>query len=173
MCRARAVVAATLLGTALTSSACGADANGASSDIVHVPANLCALLSADEVSQAIGKPYPVPTRTHDGLGQQDCESVPAEGNTVSFTLFWGNCVDGRQPNMDCRNSVSGTFTRIRQEAATTNAVEQIPNLGEQAFCTPGPYATVTVLKRWYYLTAVADTCAQAQRLAGALPAKLG
>ncbi|GAB3028194.1 hypothetical protein [Mycobacterium bourgelatii] len=69
--------------------------------------------------------------------------------------------------------MSGTFARIKQEAASTSPVEQVPNLGEQAYCTPGPDAAVTVLKRWYYLTAVTDTCAQAQRLASALLTKLG
>lgn len=162
-----------LLGAALATSACGADANGASTDLVRVPADLCALLSAGDVSQAMGATYPAPTRTHAGSGQQNCEAVPESGNTVTFALFWENCVDGRQPDMDCSKSVSAAFSRIRQDTASTNRIEQIANLGDQAYCTPDPSATVTVLSRWYYLTVTADTCAQAQRLANTLLTRLG
>jgi hypothetical protein len=45
-------------------------------------------------------------------------------------------------------------------------------LGDQAFCFVAPPATVDVLKGWIYLIVGADSCAQAQTLAGMLLAKV-
>jgi hypothetical protein len=166
-------VPAMLLGAALVLSACGGDADGSAknADVVRVPANLCTLLSAADISQAIGRAVPEPQLTQKGFGEQDCKSVPESGNTMSFKMFWGNCVDGKPPNMDCLNSVSGAFTTNRQQ--TISPVQPISGLGDQAFCLPAPFATVEVLKRWFYLTVVADACPQAQKLAGTLLTKLG
>lgn len=164
--------AAMLLGAALPLPACGSGADGSkASDVVRVPANLCALLTAADISQAIGGTFPAPQRTQTGLGEQDCTSVPASGATMSFKLFWGNCVDGKPPNMDCLNSVSDTFARNKQQTIST--IQPIAGLGDQAFCIPGPFATAELLKRWIYLTVVADECPQGQTLARTLLTKLG
>ncbi len=163
--------AAIVAGAALPVSACGGDARGAApSDLVRVPANLCALLTAPDIGAVAGRPFPAPRRTQAGSGEQDCTSVSPPG-AVSFTLFWGNCVDGKAPNMDCLNSVSGAFATHKQQ--TVGAIQPIAGLGDQAFCTPAPFATAKVLKGWIYLTVTADTCSQAQKLAGTLLAKLG
>jgi hypothetical protein len=163
--------AATLLGAALVLSACDdGDGSANSADLVRAPANLCVLLSGADISQAIGRTFPAPRRTQTGLGEQDCNSVSTSGNTMSFKLFWGNCVDGKPPNMDCLNSVSNAFATNKQQ--TISAVQPISGLGDQAFCLPAPFASVEVLKRWIYLTVVADDCAQAQKLAGTLLAQL-
>jgi hypothetical protein len=69
------------------------------------------------------------------------------------------------------NSVSGAFATNKQQ--TVSAIQPIAGLGDQAFCIPGPFATAEVLKRWIYLTVVADTCPQAQKLAGTLLTNLG
>jgi hypothetical protein len=171
LCRRALAAAATLLGAALPLSACGGDEGSKNSDVVRVPANLCALLTAADISEAIGRAFPPPQRTQTGLGEQDCTSVPTSGTAMSFKLFWGNCVDGKPPNMDCLNSVSGAFATNKQQ--TISAIEPIAGLGDQAFCIPGPFATTEVLKRWIYLTVGADTCPQAQKLAGTLLTNLG
>jgi hypothetical protein len=169
----RAAGAAMFLGAAVALSACGGDAERSanSPDVVRVPANLCALLGAADISQAIGRTFPEPQLTQKGFGEQDCKSVPASGNAMSFKLYWGNCVDGKPPNQDCLNSVSNTFATNKQQ--TISAVQPISGLGDQAFCLPAPFASVEVLKRWIYLTVVADSCPQAQKLAGTLLTKLG
>ena len=166
--------AATLLGAALVLSACD-DGEGSanSADLVRAPTNLCVLLSGADISQAIGRTFPAPQRTQTGLGEQDCNSVPTSGNTMSFKLFLGGATTLRRwqpPNMDCLNSVSNAFATNKQQ--TISAVQPISGLGEQAFCLPAPFASVEVLKRWIYLTVVADDCAQAQKLAGTLLAQL-
>jgi len=136
--------AATLLGAALVLSACGGGEGSANSaDLVRVPANLCVLLSGADISQAIGGTFPVPQRTQTGLGEQDCNSVPTSGNTMSFKLYVG------------LNSVSNAFATNKQQ--TISAVQPISGLGDQAFCLPAPFASVEVLKRWIYLTVVAAT----------------
>ena len=92
---------------------------------------------------------------------------------MSFKLFLGGATTLRRwqpPNMDCLNSVSNAFATNKQQ--TISAVQPISGLGEQAFCLPAPFASVEVLKRWIYLTVVADDCAQAQKLAGTLLAQL-
>jgi hypothetical protein len=161
------LAAAVPLAAALALSACSGSAKSA--DLVRVPANLCALLSAADISQAIGRTFPEPQTTQRGFGEQDCKSVPVSGNTMSFKLFWGNCVDGKPPNMDCLDSVSGAFTTNKQQSI--GEVQPVA-LGDHAFCLPGPFALVHVLKRWFYLTVVADTCPQTEKLAGTLLAKL-
>ncbi|OBK42481.1 hypothetical protein A5657_07660 [Mycobacterium kubicae] len=167
--RAR-TLAATLLGAALAGTACGGAQAGSNAEVVRIPADFCALLSAADISRATGRTLPSPRAFKTGLGEQDCESVPSSGNTVSFNLFWGNCVDGKPPNMDCLNSVSGVFATNRQQAI--GPIQPLAGLGEQAFCLPGPFSTVQVLKRWFQVTVVADTCPQAQQLAGTLLTKL-
>lgn len=170
LCR-RVLAAAVLVGAVLPLSACGGDARGSTSNnLVRVPANVCGLLTAGDISDVIGRPFPAPQRFQAALGEQDCTSVPASGAPMSFTLFWGNCVDGKEPNMDCLNSVSGAFDEHkRQIVGPTQPI----TLGDHAYCVPGPFATVRVLRRWIYLTVVADTCPQAQKLAGILLTKLG
>ncbi|OBA58736.1 hypothetical protein A5647_20005 [Mycobacterium sp. 1100029.7] len=166
--------AATALAAAVVLSACGGDASARSSggELVRVPADLCVLLSGADVSQAVGRTFPAPRRTRTGIGgEQDCTAVPASGAAMSFTLFWGDCVDGKAPNQDCLTSVSSTYTTNRSQ--TISAVTPIAGLGEQAYCLPAPFATVEVLKRWIYLTVVADTCPQAQSLATTLLSRLG
>src|ERR1700761_6045750 len=102
--------AAIVAAAALPVSACGGDAQGSTrSDLVRVPTNLCSLLTAGDISDAIGRPFPAPQRFQAAHGEQDCTSVPASGAAMGFTLFWGNCVDGKEPNMDCLNSVFGAF----------------------------------------------------------------
>jgi hypothetical protein len=164
---------AMLVGVALVLSACGGGAEGSANnaDVVRVPANLCTALSAADIGQAIGRAVPEPQLTQKGFGEQDCKSAPASGNTVSFKMFWGDCVDGKPPNMDCLNSVSGAFATYKQQ--TISPIQPISGLGDQAFCIPAPFATVEVLKRWFILTVVADACPQAQKLAGTLLTKLG
>jgi hypothetical protein len=164
---------AMLVGVALVLSACGGGAEGSANnaDVVRVPTNLCTLLSAADIGQATGRAFPEPQLTQKGFGEQDCRSVPTSGNTVSFKIYWGDCVDGKPPNMDCLNSVSGAFATNKQQ--TISQIQPIAGLGDQAFCIPAPFATVEVLKRWFYLTVVADACPQAQKLAGMLLTKLG
>jgi hypothetical protein len=165
------LAAAVLAGAVLPLSACGGDARGSTSNtLVRVPSNVCALLTASDISEVIGRPFPAPRRFQAALGEQDCTSVPASGPPMSFALFWGNCVDGKEPNMDCLNSVSGAFDEHkRQTAGPTQPI----TLDDHSYCVPGPFATVRVLRRWIYLTVVSDTCPQAQKLAGTLLTKLG
>ena len=164
---------ATGLGAALVLSACGGDAAGSanSAELVRVPANLCSLLSDADISQAIGRTFPPPRRTRTGIGgDQDCTSVPASGAAMSFSLFWGDCTDGKAPNQDCLNSVSNTFATHKRQ--TVSAIAPITGLGDEAYCLPAPFATAMVLQRWIYLTVVADTCPQAQTLARTLLSRL-
>jgi hypothetical protein len=165
--------AATGLGAALVLSACGGDAAGSANnaELVRVPADLCSLLSGADISQAIGRTFPPPRRNRTGIGgDQDCTSVPASGAAMSFTLFWGDCTDGKAPNQDCLNSVSSTFAMHKRQ--TVSAIVPITGLGDDAYCLPAPFATAMVLQRWIYLTVVADTCPQAQALARTLLSRL-
>lgn len=160
-----------VVGSASLAAACSGDAQGsAGSDVVRVPADLCALLSAADISDALGRPFPAPRRFQAAPGEQDCTATPTSGAPMSFTLFWGNCADGKEPNMDCLNSVSGAFDAHRQQSVSPL---QPLALGDHAYCSPGPFASAEVLKRWRYLTVVADTCPQAQTLARTLLTKLG
>ena len=163
---------ATLLAAAIVLTGCGGGSGGGSAhnaSVVRVPANLCALLSAADISQAIGRTFPAPQRTQNGLGEQDCNSVPASGNSISFKLYWGDCADGQPADQNCLNSQSKLFASNKQ---TAGSVQGISGLGDQAFCFNAPPAKVEVLKGWTYLTTEADNCAQAQKLAGMLLAKL-
>ncbi|WP_156745917.1 hypothetical protein [Mycobacterium sp. 1423905.2] len=167
--RARTVVAL-LLGAALACSACGGAQAGSNADIVRIPADFCSLLSAADISQATGTEYPALRRLKTGLGEQSCESSPQGHVAVDANLFWGYCVDGKPPNMDCLNSVNRAFATDKQQA--TRPVAPISGLGDQAFCLPAPFATVEALKRWYYVTVVADTCPHAEQLARSLVTRL-
>lgn len=132
----------------------------------------CTLLSATDISDAMGRRFPSPTRTSNGPGEQDCDSVPPAGNDMSFKLYLGTyCVEGQPVSQQCLTSQSSGFATNKQTAGTA---QDISNLGDRAFCfTPGPHeATVEVLKGWMYISVEADTCAHAQKLAGVLLAKM-
>jgi hypothetical protein len=161
-----AVVTAACGGGSHTGNA-GSAATGAS---VHIPANFCGLLSGADVSQVMGKVYPAPEGTQ-SASEAQCNSVPSAGNDVSFKLYYNDlyCKDGQPPNEQCLSSQSKGFATNKQ---TAGHIQDIPGLGDQAFCFVAPPATVDVLKGWIYLTVGADSCVQAQTLAGMLLAKI-
>lgn len=160
------------LAVAFVLTACGGSSNtGDNARVVHVPANLCALLSAADISQVMGRTFPSPQSTQNAPSEQDCDAVPSVGNDVSFKLYWNNlyCFDGKPADQQCLNSQSQGFATNKQ---TASPVQDVSGLGDQAFCFTAPPATVEVLKGWIYIWVTADTCAQAQKLAGMLLAKL-
>jgi hypothetical protein len=138
--------------------------------VVHVPANFCGLLSGAEISQVMGRTFPPPGGTQ-STSEAQCNAVPTAGNDVSFKLYWNNlyCIDGKPADEQCLNSQAKGFATNKQ---TAGQVQDIPGLGDQAFCFVAPPATVDVLKGWSYLTVSADSCVQAQTLAGMLLAKI-
>jgi hypothetical protein len=171
--RTWAAVAAAVVLTA----ACGGGTHGGGNagsapkaTSVHVPANFCGLLSGSDISQVMGRTFPSPEGTQSSSEAQ-CDSVPTAGNDVSFKLYWNNsyCIDGKPADEQCLNSQSKGFATNKQ---TAGQVQDIPGLGDQAFCFVAPPATVDVLKGWIYLTVGADSCVQAQTLAGMLMAKI-
>jgi hypothetical protein len=151
-------------------AACGCSHNGGKAAGVHVPENFCGLLSAAEISRVMGSAYP------DAQGSQSpseaqCTSIPTAGNDVSYKLYWNNeyCIDGKPVDQQCVDSQSKGFAVNKQSAGQ---VQNVPGLGDQAFCFVAPPATVDVLKGWIYLIVGADSCAHAQTLAGMLLAKV-
>lgn len=161
---------------ALLTAACGGGSHSGNADSaakgreVQVPANFCGLLSGTDISQVMGRSFPAPEGSQSSSEAQ-CNSVPSAGNDVSFKLYYNDlyCKDGQPPNEQCLDSQSKGFATNKQTAAQ---VQNIPGLGDQAFCFMAPPATVDVLKSWIYLTVVADSCVQAQTLAGILLAKI-
>ena len=162
---------------AVVTAACGGGSTGggnAGSAVkggnVHIPANFCGLLSGADISQVMGRAFPAPEGPQSSSEAQ-CAAVPAAGNDVSFKLYYNDlyCKDGQPPDEQCLDSQSKGFATNKQ---TAGQVQIIPGLGDQAFCFVAPPATVDVLKGWIYLTVVADSCAQAQTLAGLLLAKV-
>ena len=162
---------------AVLTAACGGGSTGggnAGSAVkggnVHIPANFCGLLSGADISQVMGRAFPAPEGPQSSTEAQ-CNSVPPSGNDVSFKLYWNDlyCKDGQPPDQQCLDSQSKGFATNKR---TAGHVQNIPGLGDQAFCFVAPPATVDVLKGWIYLTVVADSCVQAQTLAGLLLAKV-
>jgi hypothetical protein len=167
-----AVVAA-----AVMTAACGGGSHGSGTGgsapkggSVHIPANFCGLLSGADISQVMGRSFPAPGGSQ-SPSEAQCAAVPSAGNDVSFKLYWNDlyCKDGQPPDEQCLDSQSKGFATNKQ---TAGQVQNIPGLGDQAFCFVAPPATVDVLKGWIYLTVGADSCVQAQTLAGMLLAKI-
>jgi hypothetical protein len=161
---------------AVLTAACGGGSHGGNADSatkggkVQVPANFCGLLSGTDISQVMGRAFPAPEGSQ-SASEAQCNSVPSSGNDVSFKLYYNDlyCKDGQPPNEQCLDSQSKGFATNEE---TAGQVRNIPGLGDQAFCFVAPPATVDVLKGWIYLTVVADSCVQAQTLAGMLLAKI-
>jgi predicted small secreted protein len=164
---------AAVVAAAVITAACGGgshDGSAAKSGNVHVPANFCGLLSGADISEVMGRAFPAPQGTQ-SASEAQCNAVPSAGNDVSFKLYYNDlyCVDGQPANQQCLDSQSKGFATNKQ---TAGQAQNIPGLGEQAFCFVTPPATVDVLKGWIYLTVAADSCVQAQTLAGMLLAKI-
>jgi hypothetical protein len=173
----RAATWGVVVATAVVTAACGGGSHGggtggsaAKGGGVHIPANFCGLLSGADISQVMGRSFPAPEGSQ-SPSEAQCAAVPAAGNDVSFKLYWNDlyCKDGQPPDEQCLDSQSKGFATNKQ---TAGPVENIPGLGDQAFCFVAPPATVDVLKGWIYLTVGADSCVQAQTLAGMLLAKI-
>ncbi|MBV8180760.1 MAG: hypothetical protein JO045_18575 [Mycobacterium sp.] len=160
---------------AVLMAACGGGPSGGNAGSartaagVHVPANFCGLLSGTEISQVMGRAFPAPQGTQSSSEAQ-CNSVPSAGNDVSFKLYWDNlyCVEGKPADGQCLAAQSKGFLANRQ---TAGQVQNISGLGDQAFCFVAPPATVDVLEGWVMIVS-ADSCVQAQTLAGMLLAKI-
>ena len=167
-----AVVAAAVMTAACGGGSHGSGAGGSApkGGSVHIPANFCGLLSGADISQVMGRSFPAPEGSQ-SPSEAQCAAVPSAGNDVSFKLYWNDlyCKDGQPPDEQCLNSQAKGFATNKQ---TAGHVQNIPGLGDQAFCFVAPRATVDVLKGWIYLTVVADSCVQAQTLAGLLLAKV-
>jgi hypothetical protein len=166
-----------LAAVAVLTASCGGGSHGggnassaAKGGSVHVPANFCGLLSGADISQVMGRAFPAPEGSQ-SPSEAQCNSVPAAGNDVSFKLYWNDlyCKDGQPADEECLNSQSKGFVANKQ---TAGQVQNIPGLGDQAFCFVAPPATVDLLKGWIYLIVGADSCVQAQTLAGMLLAKI-
>jgi hypothetical protein len=161
---------------AVLTAACGGGSHNGNADSaakggkVQVPTNFCGLLTGTDISQVMGRSFPAPEGSQSSSEAQ-CNSVPSAGNDVSFKLYYNDlyCKDGQPPNEQCLESQSKGFATNKQ---TAGPVQNVPGLGDQAFCFVAPPATVDVLKGWIYLTVVADSCVQAQTLAGILLAKI-
>jgi hypothetical protein len=161
---------------AVVTAACGGSTGGGSAGSaakggnVNVPANFCGLLSGADISQVMGRAFP-PAQGTQSTSEAQCDSVPSAGNDVSFKLYFNDvyCHDGQPADEQCLDSQSKGFATNKQ---TAGQVQDIPGLGDQAFCFVAPPATVDVLKSWIYLTVGADSCVQAQTLAGMLLAKI-
>jgi hypothetical protein len=160
---------------AVLTAACGGGPRGGNAGSapkaagVHVPANFCGLLSGADISQVMGRTFPSPEGSQ-STSEAQCNSVPTAGNDVSFKLYWDNqyCVEGKPVDGQCVAAQSKGFLANRQ---TAGHVQDITGLGDQAFCFVAPPATVDVLKGWVMIVS-ADSCVQAQTLAGMLLAKI-
>jgi hypothetical protein len=159
------MVAIVLLATGGCSRESSSKASG-----VHVPDNFCSLLSASDISRVMGSTFPAAEGSQ-SPSEAQCTSIPSAGNDVSFKLYWNNeyCIDGKPADKKCLDSQQKGFQVNRQSAGKVQAV---PGLGDQAFCFVAPPATVDVLKGWIYLIVGADSCVQAQALAGILLSKV-
>ena len=154
-------------------AACGGGAHNASEPKVsgvHIPPNFCSLLSGSDISRVMGRAFPAPAGSQ-SPSEAQCAAVPTAGNDVTFKLYWNNqyCVEGKPADGQCLNAQSKGFLANKQTAGN---VDNVSGLGDQAFCFVAPPATVDVLKDWIYLIVSADSCAQAQTLAGMLLAKV-
>jgi hypothetical protein len=163
-----------VVAAAVLTAACGGT-NGGSADSapkatgVHVPADFCGLLSGADISQVMGRTFPAPQGSQTPSEAQ-CTSVPVAGSDVSFKLYWDNqyCVEGKPIDGQCLAAQSKGFLANRQ---TAGKVQDVPDLGDRAFCFIAPPATVDVLRGWVLIVS-ADSCVQAQTLAGMLLAKI-
>jgi hypothetical protein len=165
--RVGSVVAAAVLVTAGCSHGNGSAAKASG---VRVPDNFCSLLSAAEISKVMGSAFPAAEGSQ-SPSEAQCTSIPTAGNDVSFKMYWNNeyCIDGKPVDKKCLESQSKGFAVNKQSAGN---VQNVPGLGDRAFCFVAPPATVDVLKGWIYLIVGADSCVQAQTLAGMLLAKV-
>jgi hypothetical protein len=166
-----AATTAVVAAAAVLSGACSHGAGPTSkSAAVHVPEHFCHLLSAADISRVMGSAFP-PAEGSQSPSEAQCTSIPTAGNDVSFKLYWNNeyCIDGKPVDKKCLNSQSKGFAVNKQSAGK---VQSVAGLGDQAFCFVAPPATVDVLKGWIYLIVGADSCVQAQTLAGMLLAKI-
>jgi hypothetical protein len=136
---------------------------------VHVPANFCGMLTGSDISQVMGRTFPAPQGSQTPSEAQ-CTAVPTTGSDVSFKLYWDNvyCTEGKPADGQCMAAQSKGFLANRQ---TAGQVQNVAGLGDQAFCFMAPPATVDVLKGWVLIVS-ADSCVQAQTLAGMLAAKV-
>jgi hypothetical protein len=164
----RMLAAVAVLATAC--SAHGGNGGSTANSGVHIPANFCGLLSGADISRVMGRDFPAPQGAQSSSEAQ-CVSVPSTGNDVSFKLYWNDlyCKDGQPVNEQCLSSQAQGYAANKQ---TAGQAQNIPGLGDQAFCFVAPPATVDVLKGWVYMIVGADSCVQAQTLAGMLLAKI-
>jgi hypothetical protein len=165
--RVGAVVAAAVL---VITGCSHENGSAAKTSNVQVPDNFCSLLSAAEISKVMGSAFPAAVGSQ-SPSEAQCTSIPTAGNDVSFKMYWNNeyCIDGKPVDNKCLESQAKGFAVNKQSAGH---VQNVPGLGDQAFCFVAPPATVDVLKGWIYLIVGADSCVQAQTLAGMLLAKV-
>jgi hypothetical protein len=164
-------ICAAVAAAVVAAGGCSHDGGPASKSAgVHVPENFCNLLSAAEISRVMGSAFPAAEGSQ-SPSEAQCTSIPTAGNDVSFKLYWNNeyCIDGKPVDKNCLDSQAKGFAVNKQSAGK---VQNVPGLGDQAFCFVAPPATVDVLKGWIYLIVGADSCVQAQTLAGMLLAKV-
>ena len=158
--------------TAILTATCGCSHGGSSSKAggVQVPKNFCSLLTASDISRVMGSAFPAPEGSQ-SPSEAQCTSIPTAGNDVSFKLYRNNeyCIDGKPADKQRLDSQSKGFQANKQSAGQ---VQNVPGLGDQAFCFVAPPATVDVIKGWVYLIVGAESCKQAQTLAGMLLAKI-
>ena len=128
-----AAVAVAVVVMAACSSNSGDAGSASKAGVVHVPANFCGLLSGADISRVMGRAFPAPQGTQSGSEAQ-CDAVPTAGNDVSFKLYWNNlyCQDGQRADEQCLNSQAKGFATNKQ---TAGQVQNIPGLGDQAFCS--------------------------------------
>jgi hypothetical protein len=161
-----------VVATAILTAACGCSHGGSSAKAggVQVPENFCSLLSASDISRVMGSAFPA-AQGSQSPSEAQCTSIPTAGNDVSFKLYRNNeyCIDGKPADKQCLDSQSEGFLANKQSAGQ---VTNVPGLGDQAFCFVAPPATVDVIKGWIYLIVGAESCVQAQTLAGMLLAKI-
>lgn len=162
---------AAVMAAVFIAGACSHDGRSTAQESgVHVPDNFCSLLSAADISKVMGSAFPAAEGSQ-SPSEAQCTSIPTAGNDVSFKLYWNNayCIDGKPVDKKCLDSQSKGFSVNQQSAGS---VQSVAGLGDQAFCFVAPPATVDVLKGWIYLIVGADSCVQAQTLAGMLLAKV-
>jgi hypothetical protein len=163
-----------VLGAAVVlTAACGGGAHNTSAPKVsgvHIPPNFCSSLSGSDISRIMGRAFPAPAGSQ-SPSEAQCAAVSTAGNDVTFKLYWNNqyCAEGKPADGQCLSAQSKGFLANKQTAGN---VQDVSGLGDQAFCFVAPPATVDVLKGWIYLIVSADSCAQAQTLAGMLLAKV-
>jgi hypothetical protein len=151
-----------------------ARASGSGPTTVDLPSNFCSLLSASEISEAVGQSMPAPQLSASGGGETDCDSnAPgSKVGLVSFDLFVDHsCYNHEAPSATCLTATSDTFAFDKSyNNQHYGPLQPISGLGQQAYCftrtTAGvPSATVEVLEGWFHLAVFSDTCAHSQDLA--------